>query len=73
MTYHAVIIFSIFLLIAVAMIATVWDIGGQTDPATAPPSGRRCGRNKQIRVGDNSKYFINRKTPPPQSEHFCRD
>jgi len=30
MTYHAVIIFSIFLLIAVVMIATVWDMGGQT-------------------------------------------
>ena len=30
MTYHAVIIFSIFLLIAVAMIATVRDMGGQT-------------------------------------------
>jgi hypothetical protein len=29
-TYHAVIIFSIFLLIAVAMIATVRDMGGQT-------------------------------------------
>jgi hypothetical protein len=30
MTYHAVIILSIFLLIAVAMIATVWDMVGQT-------------------------------------------
>jgi hypothetical protein len=27
MTYHVVIIFSIFLFIAVAMLATIWDMG----------------------------------------------
>jgi hypothetical protein len=34
---------------------------------------RRWGKKQQIRVGDNSKYFINRKATPPQSEQLCWD
>jgi hypothetical protein len=41
--------------------------------AIAPSSSRRGGRKQQIRVGDNSKYFINRKATPPQSEQLCWD
>jgi hypothetical protein len=49
MTYHVVVIFSIFLFIAVAMLDTLWGMGNKLFIAAAAAAKRGTGRRSPPR------------------------